>query len=80
MASATTTKIIHTLFWVSCAAIARELSLSILHGPQMRLGYHDTLVAKQRGYHKQIPHSQNESLIILFHYFHSSTLAHHNLP
>lgn len=30
-------------------------------------GYYDTLVAKQRGHHKQIPHSQNESLLILFH-------------
>lgn len=30
-------------------------------------GYHDTLVAKQRGHHKQIPHSQSESLFILFH-------------
>lgn len=28
-------------------------------------GYHDTLVARQRGHHKQIPHSRNESLSIL---------------
>lgn len=43
-------------------------------------GYHDTLVAKQRGHHKQIPYSQNDSPLFLYHKVLSSSLPHHNLP
>lgn len=55
-----TVEMMNEMFLVSRVANAWELLLSAVPGPWDAAGNHDTLVAKQHGYHKQISHSQCE--------------------